>query len=485
MKKKVIFLFLLVLVAWPGQSQNRTILSIDGGIKGDLYRLSDAGNLLDRRQPVGGYFGLGIAQELGGNWLIESGFRLMNYQFGIHFRDVPMMSYGNALHSWQIPFLVKFRLHDHKDRFSLTPFAGPVLGINRDHTRQFPSDHEMSTGNGSLTFEGTTYGWEEKGYTNLKSTFGLFEAGLTLDYRSRKGFDLFLGGVWQGGFSKIMQFDVTYQEDAGPLHTATYTSRGNNYRIMVGMRYALSRLWQEPRDADARQTAREHAHTLAQSRFYVGAEGGGLLNLFSSDNPEVTTDPVWENFSLGLYGGMRLWKPLWIETGIYTESYWNDFLFYHHDTFIGGGGFQTGGEGFLNIPLRLRYRYAPGEGRFALAPYAGVSLLTHTQGTGMYYETEFTSWSDDGQNPPDTTRTVASAYRLRTLTPLLNMGIGVEYSLAPRMILTFNAERSWGFSDINRLHVVRANSSLTQEGNIYYNGSAWHLRVGIRIPLGR
>jgi hypothetical protein len=486
MKRAQFLPVLFVITSFVLHAQNRTFLSFDGGFKGDLYKLSDANGLLRPRQPLTGYLGFGISQELTSHWMLESGARLMNYQFGVSFKDVPTMSYGNALHTWHIPLLVKYRLHDHKNRFSVTPYAGFVLGINGDHTNRFPPDFGMSNGSGSFTSGGNTYSWDETGYTNLKKTFGLFETGLTLDYRTKRGFQFFLGGSWQGGFSKIMQFDVNYKINDGPEHQATYTSKGNNFRIMFGVSYAVSRFWQEKRDEAEKEAVRERVTRLSTSRFYVGTEIYGIWNRFTHDNPDIFTDGAWEDFGLGIYGGVRVWKPLWVETGFYTERFSNHYVVYENDQFISGGGFMTGGTGFYRIPLLLRYRFTTAHGRLSFSPYVGASLLISATGTGEYDRSNSYGWSDDGIHAIDTVYDNSVAYRLKKSVVTLNAGMGVEYALFPRLLITLHGDYSLGFTDINRLHVKLDGSlSGTREGNILFNGSGWRISAGIKIPLGK
>ena len=481
--KKFLSVFVLlafITLSLPAQTTPRLRLGIDFGYKGDLYKLNDPAGGLKNDVIPGGYFGISLSRDLNDHFLLETGARHVQYWEGIHFKGLP--AYGsatNAINSWQIPFLVKYRLHTRNDRFSLTPSAGYVMGINTDKAKDFPPDWLQREGSGSIGDGENTYHYAYQGYYNYHRIISLFEAGLSFDYRTRWGLQLSLGGAWQGGFYKIMQQDVTYSVNDGPEHEATYTSNGNNFRITLGASYALSRLWQERPDEEGRQAIREKVNNLSAARFYIGTEIGGIWNYFSHDNPDIYTEGAWNDLSLGVYGGMHLFSGFWLETGFYTERFTNDYLVSHNGSFVDGGGFERGGTGFMMIPLRLKYRLFPGHGRFSLTASLGGSVLTHTQGTGIYYD------DNSFHVSADTTWEVTTAYRLKKAVFLLDAGAGLEYSLFPRLIITLNGNYYQGFTDINRLHIYRKENGEIKEGNIYYNGSHFTLSAGIRIPFGR
>ncbi len=487
--KKSLFFFIFLFLPFFSSSAQQALrlrLGIDFGYKGDLYKLSDPAGALKNDALPGGYFGITLSQDLNDHFLLETGARHVQYWQGIHFKGLPSFgSASNALNSWQVPFLVKYRLHTRNDRFSLTPSAGYVMGINLEKTKAYPPDWPQSEGYGSVHDGENTYSFSYQGYYNYHRIISLFEAGLSLDYRTRWGLQLSLGGAWQGGFYGVMKQEVSYTVNDGPEHEAAYTSNGNNFRITLGVSYALSRLWQEHPDEETRTKTHEKVKQLSASRFYVGTEIGGLWNFFSHDNPEVYAEEGWNDIALGLYGGYRLFSGFWLETGIYTQRFTNDYLIEDNGSFVDGGGFRYSGTGFMRIPLQIKYRFSPGKGRFALAASLGGSVLTHTQGTGVYAEDDSWGISDDGIHPADTSRYYLTAYRLKKATFLMNAGIGAEYSLFPRLILTLYGNYFQGFSDINRLHVIRENDGGNYEGNIYYNGSGFMLSAGIRIPLGK
>ncbi len=485
--KKVLFLsFFLILPFMVSQAQKRITLGVDAGYKGDLYRLNDPDGFLKNTPAHGGYVSFNLSKEFSKHWLLETGARLMNYQSGIRFKGTPATTVTGSMNTWQIPLSLKYRLYTRNNRFSVTPFAGLAISFNNDYVASFPPDHSYSSSGGSYYYGENKYAFDQTDHFNYKNVFPLFETGVTFDYHTRWGLQLSLGTSWQGGFTKVIQNDVTYSINDGPEHHATYTSHGNNFRVMFGMSYAVSRFWQEKREEAEKEAIREKVSRLSASRFYVGTEIYGIWNRFSHDNPDIFAEGAWEDMGFGIYGGMRVWKPLWLETGFYTERFSNNYMIYENDRFAHGGGFMVGGTGFYRIPLLLRYKYTTAHGRLSLSPYLGASLLISATGTGEYARSNSYGWSDDGVHAIDTIYDNSVAYRLKKSVVTLNAGMGVEYSLFPRFIITLRGDYSLGFTDINHLHVEQTGTlSGTREGNIYYNGSGWRISAGIKIPLGR
>lgn len=89
-------------------------------------------------------------------------------------------------------------------------------------------------------------------------------------------------------------------------------------------------------------------------------------------------------------------------------------------------------------------------------------------------------------NFPYSNDTIAkvSAYGYSNINILLNTGASFEYALFEQLILCASGNFTFGFTDINRVHVdVFEKNKIVDSGDIIYKGNKFYLTAGVKIPL--
>ena len=236
--------------------------------------------------------------------------------------------------------------------------------------------------------------------------------------------------------------------------------------------------------------------SLAQSNFYIKPTVGIVWNSYKNSNENITGNEdvaniFWDNdWVFEFLAGYKLKNNLILESGLVYHNAANRYHLnnaYYTDLSLVGGSSVSLDEGFLCIPLNVKYSINTKFKRLRIIPYLGASWSTHKINTAPYTTTHDIIYAEessiDNLIPQDTTA-IITAYRPTKNTILINYGLELEYQIFDKLIFTLSGNFTSGFSDLNRLDVDVITDSKVESGQIKYRGNKFYISGGLKIPIG-
>ncbi|MDH5476196.1 MAG: hypothetical protein OEX22_10930 [Cyclobacteriaceae bacterium] len=232
-------------------------------------------------------------------------------------------------------------------------------------------------------------------------------------------------------------------------------------------------------------------NSYSQNNIYYSSNVGVVWNSYANSNPHITGNEdvgniFWDNdFIIGVLVGCEFRNNLILESGAQYHNAMNRYFLNFTDLKRGSSNISLG-EGFLDIPLNIKYKINSGIEKLNIVPYLGVTISNHTINTNPYYTIYDIEY--EGNLPPINlvpvdTISIVNAYRPLKTSILINGGIGFEYTFFKRMTFTLSGNFTTGFNDMNKLTVVVFRENQTEYGEIIYQGTKFYLATSIKILL--
>jgi hypothetical protein len=157
------------------------------------------------------------------------------------------------------------------------------------------------------------------------------------------------------------------------------------------------------------------------------------------------------------------------------------------DGIIVTGGLYGSTESFIIFPLNAYYSYNILNSKFSLVPHLGISFSAHLNNDQHNSNITLDNMSLSNNlgifNETDTFATF-SAEPEKNYSFLLNTGIGFEYKILKKLIITLNGNYSLGFNEINRFVVLfKRENTNDLNGILSYKGTHYYITCGIKIPI--
>lgn len=233
---------------------------------------------------------------------------------------------------------------------------------------------------------------------------------------------------------------------------------------------------------------------FAQNNFYLNPNIGIVWNSYENSNPNITGNEdvaniFWDNdWFFNFMLGYNFKYNLTLESGIEYHNAVNRYYLNYEGLTDGGSSFVSLGEGYLSIPINIKYNINTKIKRLKIVPYLGISLSTHKINSNPYVVIHNIDYEENSMtnNPiPVDTTSIAKAYRLNKTNILLNGGLGLEYVLFKDIIFTLYGNFTTGFVDMNKLTVEVLFEDESEYGDIVYSGNKFYLTGGIKIPINK
>ena len=236
-----------LLLATTATSQRQTWLGADAGRKSIYFNYFDSGSRLRAPAVPAEVWGFNITQELIKSFALEAGLYRSNYNMGFCFYRPGYLcgGYSNAMRTWQIPIRLKYRFALAKDKAGITAHLGGVFVKDMNYTTIVTVDTgRFSSGFGTSYIEGDTIRYtDEETFSNFRKNFILLETGLALDIKISKSLMLVMLANYQVGFTRIIETNLNYTVNSGPTYVGQVYTNGNNFQVLIGLKYRLSNLW--------------------------------------------------------------------------------------------------------------------------------------------------------------------------------------------------------------------------------------------------
>lgn len=488
---KFVLSIICILMVSMSYGQSKWFLGFETGFKGDLHSVQGDDSELSSPVAPGIFKGVTIGRTFHEKWLMETGVSYLAYSGGATFDEIAYTQYFDMLNAIQIPIRLKRTVFLIPNRMSITPSVGANLLYNLDYNSLSGGGGMMGLYNEEGELESASFEYSYVSHTRYHRIFPMLEAGLSVDYKFSGGLELFLQSRYQAGFSKLLKYDVAYAKDVGPQKTATFSSRGNQYHILAGIRYPISNFWQNDEVILKKRKERKIGiQEQLDSKYYIAVENGITWNRFHNSNAAITGNEdvaniFWDNdYIIGVNLGYMV-NPRWsVEVGAYNHMFTNRYYVTHDNAVVGGIGYRSGGSGILQIPVSAKYFHRVWKDRLAIVPHVGVSLLTHFKEVGAYSQIVDEDFDfNNGEFNVLDTLSIATAYRPRKVGCQIHAGVGLEYALAKHCILTLHGNYNVGLLRMNRLVVSTEYNGEAQQGHIDYRGTNFTLQAGIKIPI--
>lgn len=220
--------------------QNKTWLGPAVGFKWVYFQSTETGSLLCTYPIPGELFVMTLTHELNKNLRIETGLIRTSYYTGFSFAPNGHCfggGFGRIMQNWLIPLRIKYRKGILRNKIGITPHLGTGLIRNLDLI-----GYQRHRG-GAISGEVDTI-WNIQSFSNaIGRNFILLETGISFDVIIGNSFMLYLLTNYQAGFKRMIDIDVNYTDNSGPQTGEVYTN-GNNLQYVLGLKYAISNLWQ-------------------------------------------------------------------------------------------------------------------------------------------------------------------------------------------------------------------------------------------------
>jgi hypothetical protein len=227
----------------------------------------------------------------------------------------------------------------------------------------------------------------------------------------------------------------------------------------------------------------------AQDKYFIRSDIGLAHAIINSNLEEITAkyDPpnrISFNYDpiLGFYVGRSIYKNLNIELGVNYQMFSDRYAVEDY----GGGSYGSSGR-FIIFPLNAYYYLIIPNSKFSLAPHLGLSFnanLRNDQYISNVTLDDMHLSNNLGITNETDSFTTFTAKPANNYCFLLNTGIGFEYKILKKLIITINGNYSIGFNEINRFVVLlKRENNNNLNGSLSYKGTHYYIACGIKIPI--
>ncbi|MBT5991320.1 MAG: hypothetical protein HOG71_10775 [Bacteroidetes bacterium] len=488
--KKLFFVLLLSVFTFQSFSQLETKIGAEVGLQAYFYTLYDEGDLLWNPPIPGAMFSFKIAQEIKKSFEIETGFSRFTYYGGPNTRDgyFHIMA-SNTLICYQIPFRFKYTFPLIKDKLFFTPHIGFSFNINDD----FLSESSGTTIRNSPL---DTLKITHQDLTGFRKLFFMQETGLSLKLKLKSDVRLTSSINYQSGFFKLIETNIVYSTNSGPEKQASLISNGNNLKLLFGLEYPLSNIWQK--SSYRKETKNERIKSVKESnnkRFYIGFGAGALWRYYSSiPSKDVITSRNgryafpsfnYADFTIGINFGVKLHENIGLQTGISTQNFWNRYYIMDEDDVIYGGGTRFGESNLFKIPLLFEYHYQLPSvlNRFTIIPSLGMNLL-HSRITGDYESFSGNVVIYNLAYPNDSLYREITFARPNKNIITLTTGIEIDFYILKNLILYLKGEYTLGTGSVlNQIDTWVFYQNKGYSAIQQFRGKSSELMMGFKVPF--
>ena len=472
-------------LALPVTAQKKTFLNIDAGPQWSINKVADPGNQFTGSYVKSSIAGATLGQELAEDLTISAGAYYQSYKDGINMiDDRPQQARYTSYSTLLFPLRLEYRVQLSEYPVSLIPRIGYIYGR--------PSLPGPASHSGILTSpEGTTYAFQyQQSFEPVD--LHMLETGIGLGLR--------IVGFWQTsvhlsyltGFTDPVSNDLTYSGSDGRNYSAEYTTKGNTLYTSLSLQLPVSNIWQ---NKDYRVRSRiERSVGRGKSvdrsgQIYLGAEVAPLYRQFITSDPAVGARPMenrglfrYANLHTGIYVGYMISDDLGIDLGAYYQrsSTFYSLMYDHGDNLT----VKNAAPLFLEIPLRVRYFYNAYKNKLHYMVYGGASALTHFSGEAFDAGGAPFTYTSPTTGAPVSGNSTYTASRITRVVPVLRIGTGFEYFLPMEfpLIATLYLNYKHGFMSVDNI-VLSNDIPETSGSSLSYNGGAWSVEVGVKIPF--
>jgi len=470
-------------------AQLKTSLNLEAGTMWNMLKVDDPGRLFQSANVPSYVAGLTVGQEIFPSFSVATGLLYVPLRDGINMLDErPHQVQWSSSRSFLIPVRVEYRIQPSEFPVSFTPRLGYVHRIHSQADDPYAYSSLLSAPDASA------YSYDVQQVSDRGASH-MLEVGM--------GINLGLSGAWRASLNLSYMtalfdtpsnvFGLDYSGESGSPTSTFYTSKGNSLYTTLAFNLPLSNIWQN-KDYRVRKRIENSVYkgkpVDRRGQVYLGGDFGALWRQFASTHPAVGARPMndrgvfrYANLHAGIYAGYMLTGEIGLDLGVYYQRSSTFFaIMYDHEV-----DFVTSVPApmFLEIPVRIRYFYDLYKGKVHWAIHGGVSVLTHfsrdvyNQGTG-----DFSYYSPAASATVDATTTF-SASRSKPVIPVLRLGTGVEYKLPTEfpLIATLYVNYMQGFMQAENIEVTHTVPETPATSVISYEGSAWGVDLGIKIPF--
>ncbi len=274
MKTKIL-ITTLVLIAYAviSEAQHRTFIGFESSVGGGINKITDNMNFSNAsKNSTAGMYGFTLRQELNSTFSVETGFlnyynNEWDYYGGFEKKEYDDMhncvdtvsdgySFSYDVNAKAIPLRLYTKLNLYKHKFFIVPVFGGSFCINQDknssYTYEYNGKHEIHYWGGDSTV--TRYYDTTKAYTrsydNVKN-FLLLQAGLGIEFKLLKTFDIRLYGNYYAGFKNIFYQDDKYWISNSLKVDTKTTTNGSYWDVGLSIRYPLNNIVKDVKNIKA------------------------------------------------------------------------------------------------------------------------------------------------------------------------------------------------------------------------------------------
>jgi len=486
MKRNILTLLVIILLAPTSRAQLKTYVSLEAGPSWDINRVDDPGNIFKQSLLYGSTGGVALWQEVARNLSLGTGLYYHVYSTGINPIDQrPHQPGQKSYRAVLIPARISYRIQFSEFPLSLTPRLGYQFGT-------LPEQPELREASSSFTSQDGQYiSWEQEEYRPASTGLNLIETGFSMDYRFPNNLQLSLNFSHFSSLSETKFTDVNYTNSLGNNRTATYSSDGTRIQALFSLNIPVSNIWEN----EDRRLHRKIENTLGRggmarnTRYiYFGGDIGAFRRSFATTNPAVGARPMdqrgvfrYSNLAAGGIIGYMFNESTGLDIGGYYHRANSFFsLMYDHET---DAVVKDRAPFILEVPVMFRYYYDLHDRKLFLVPALGASVSTHFSGPS--YASGSGNFDYSGQPAPIVEIYNYTAGRLSRFGASVKAGLGIEYDIPTPfpLLLTGNVTYSHGFIDIDQVAVTTSLTETPAENLVTFNGTGWNVSLGVRIPI--
>lgn len=483
---KSFILFLIIMLApLINNAQHQTTIGADFGVIFPKFELYDLGGKLKNGNLPSEIYGFNISQGIYKNLSLEAGYNYFTIYGGPNFKFSYGSGGGNILDVYQFPLSLKYNFPIVKNKITGDVNFGIINCINASYN---------SYGQGSMTYISAGDTGKAKYFerVDFHRYFPMIEAGLGFNFRLFEDLYFSLNTSYQKGFLKVIEEEIYYQYNSQPVQLAWQISRGNNFQVLLGLKYPVSNVWQKVEERKASKPERmKKLDDAYAKRFYLSVESGPLWRSFIETNPDVFHAKfnrynfwgfVYADFVFGLNAGMRFYKNFTIESGINFQNY-SDRIYYNIiDSVSGGKSYRFDKSALYEIPIRFKYQFqlpAPFK-RLFIVPTVGINIL-HSRINNNYKS--IARWEDNYNWSKDSMYIIENYTRPRTNNITLSTGLEIDYFVSPKLIFNISGNLSFGFNEFNKISANYTYLNNSYTGDIIFKGSSQRIMIGLKVPF--
>lgn len=219
------------------KGQNDNFIGFETGLTNDLLRMHDSGEYLSNAPLFNVQVGVLFNQYLNKDFSLETGFYTKKYNKGFGIKKANGISTftSNAIHSFQIPLKVNYRIGIKENKNNLIISMGYRFCINTDYTSYGYSSGGFTTNTGdSLEFTGNSY-------YNLTHYFSLIELGFKFEFKLGRGILFTISNNYLIGLKEVLRQEINYTINNTQGFSAIFKSQGSFVGINVGLAIPIIR----------------------------------------------------------------------------------------------------------------------------------------------------------------------------------------------------------------------------------------------------